>query len=155
MRSVSRSSRNGCMIQKEQMKKPRAKQRDFKIGLKCLGHRDSSGNPCCLAGYFTWPQVALTHHVCHRCLYAPPAARVKQVRGRTDARGLSCTCRDYEIHNARCKHIVAVSRQLNSMPKGFDSNARDASSGERATMPRGTPKAFANCSPRLAQPWVG
>src|SRR5690349_21656128 len=60
------------------MKKPRAKQRDFKIGLKCLGHRDSSGNPCCLAGYFTWPQVALTHHVCHRCLYAPRAARVKQ-----------------------------------------------------------------------------
>jgi len=33
--------------------------------------------PSCLAGYFTWPQVALTHHVFHRCLYASRAAAVK------------------------------------------------------------------------------
>src|ERR1043166_2939238 len=33
-----------------------------------------ASNPSCLAGYFTWPQVALTHHVCHRCLYAACAA---------------------------------------------------------------------------------
>jgi len=26
--------------------------------------------PSCLAVYFTWPQVALTHHVCHWRLYA-------------------------------------------------------------------------------------
>jgi hypothetical protein len=57
------------------MKKPRAKQRGtsnrfevFRVSRKC---------PSCLAGYFTWPQVALTHHACHRCLYAPRTTTVK------------------------------------------------------------------------------
>src|SRR5215218_3706991 len=57
------------------MKKSPAKQRDFKIGLKFFGSLYRC--PSCLAGYFAWPQVALTHHVFHRCLYAPRAAAVK------------------------------------------------------------------------------
>jgi len=62
------------------MKKPRAKQRDFKSRLKFFGPASKSirGNPSCLAGYFTWPQVALTHHAFHRCLYPSVCGPVKQ-----------------------------------------------------------------------------
>jgi hypothetical protein len=53
--------------------------RDFKYCLKFFRVcQFRSDGPSCLAGYFTWPQVALTHHVCHRCLYAPRAAAVKR-----------------------------------------------------------------------------
>jgi hypothetical protein len=31
--------------------------------------------PSCLAGYFTWPQVALTHHAFHRA-YTPRSQRL-------------------------------------------------------------------------------
>jgi len=54
------------------MKKSRAKQRGTSNRLKCFG-----SCPSCLAGYFTWPQVALTHHACHRRLYAPQTTTVK------------------------------------------------------------------------------
>src|SRR5688500_7413115 len=59
-----------------EIKKPRAKQRDFKISFEVF-RAVSFRRPSCLAVYFTWPQVALTHHAFHRCLYASPAAAVK------------------------------------------------------------------------------
>jgi hypothetical protein len=37
--------------------------------------------PCCLADCFSWPQVALTHHVCQFRLYAAVKKTVK-VAGR-------------------------------------------------------------------------
>src|SRR6185503_7274895 len=49
-------------------KVPRQAARDFKVFEVVSG--SMSPFPSCLAGYFTWPQVALTHHVFHRCLYA-------------------------------------------------------------------------------------
>src|SRR6185503_7945057 len=67
-----------CLHLLEAMKKSRAKQRGtsnrfevFRVSLAC---------PSCLAGYFTWPQVALTHHACHRRLYAPRPITVKFAR---------------------------------------------------------------------------
>ena len=51
---------------KPAMKKPRAKQRGTSNRFEVF--RVSFKLPSCLAGYFTWPQVALTHHVFHRCL---------------------------------------------------------------------------------------
>ncbi len=51
------------------MKKPRAKQRGTSNRFEVF--RVSDACPSCLAGYFSWPQVALTHHACHRRLYAP------------------------------------------------------------------------------------
>jgi hypothetical protein len=69
-------------------KAPVLNNRDFKIRLKFFGPANYRTNPSCLAGYFTWPQVALTHHVCHRCLYAPRAAPVKHdIRGIAVAEG--------------------------------------------------------------------
>jgi len=47
-------------------KAPRQAARDFKVFEVVSG--SMSPFPSCLAGYFTWPQVALTHHVFHRCL---------------------------------------------------------------------------------------
>src|SRR5215813_8265740 len=38
-----------------------------------------SNYPSCLAVCFTWPQVALTHHVCHGCLYAAATGGVKHL----------------------------------------------------------------------------
>jgi len=35
------------------------------------------GCPSCLAGYFPWPQVALTHHAFRRWLYASADTTVK------------------------------------------------------------------------------
>ena len=35
--------------------------------------------PSYLADCFTWPQVALTHHVCQLCLYARENQAVKHV----------------------------------------------------------------------------
>jgi hypothetical protein len=56
--------------------KARAKQRGTSKSLEVF--RDCLlGRPSCLAGYFTWPQVALTHHAFHRCLYASPVVTVK------------------------------------------------------------------------------
>jgi len=55
-------------------KAPRQTTRDFnrfevfRVFIAC---------PSCLAGYFTWPQVALTHHAFHRCLYASRTITVK------------------------------------------------------------------------------
>src|SRR5262249_27051124 len=46
------------------MKKPRAQQRGTSKSFEVF--RVSASRPICLAGYFTWPQVALTHHVFHR-----------------------------------------------------------------------------------------
>jgi hypothetical protein len=43
-------------------KKSRAKQRGTSIPLKCFGS-SVPNSPSCLAVCFTWPQVALTHHV--------------------------------------------------------------------------------------------
>jgi hypothetical protein len=43
-------------------KKSRAKQRGTSQELEVCGVA-LLGWPSCLAGYFTWPQVALTHHV--------------------------------------------------------------------------------------------
>ena len=37
--------------------------------------------PCCLADCFSWPQVALTHHVCQFRLYAAVKSAVKQHSG--------------------------------------------------------------------------
>jgi hypothetical protein len=55
-------------------KQPRL-QKLFEVFRTC---RDfSRDRPSCLAGYFAWPQVALTHHVCHRCLYARGTPPVK------------------------------------------------------------------------------
>src|SRR5687768_1399152 len=34
---------------------------------------------CCLADYFTWPQVALTHHVCSEAIETSPVWTVKQL----------------------------------------------------------------------------
>src|SRR5689334_17156774 len=77
MRSVSRSSRNGCMMAMKKV--PVLNNRDFKSCLKFSSlTKFLLASSCCLAGYFTWPQVALTHHVCHRCLYAPRAAHVNR-----------------------------------------------------------------------------
>src|SRR5215208_8455764 len=71
-----RMSKSAIGNRKAEMKKPRAKQRGtskwfevFRVSL--------SGCPSCLAGYFPWPQVALTHHAFHRCLYAWRARTVK------------------------------------------------------------------------------
>jgi len=57
------------------MKKPRAKQRGTSNRFEVF--RVFTACPSCLAGYFTWPQVALTHHACHRRLYAPQTTTVK------------------------------------------------------------------------------
>jgi len=50
------------------MKKPRANNAGLQNQFEVF--RDSTRRPSCLAGYFTWPQVALTHHVFHRA-YTP------------------------------------------------------------------------------------
>jgi hypothetical protein len=47
------------------MKKSRAKQRGTSKAFEVFRVR-SATFPSCLAGYFTWPQVALTHHAFHR-----------------------------------------------------------------------------------------
>jgi hypothetical protein len=67
----------GCPNSNRQlaMKKSRAKQRGTSIRLKFFGSLACC--PSCLAGYFTWPQVALTHHAFHRCLYASRVTPVK------------------------------------------------------------------------------
>jgi hypothetical protein len=57
------------------MKKPRAKQRGTSNKFEVF--RVSDLRPSCLAGYFPWPQVALTHHAFPRCLYAPKPTSVK------------------------------------------------------------------------------
>jgi len=54
---------------KIQNAKSRAKQRGTSKAFEVFG-LVFSGFPSCLAGYFTWPQVALTHHAFQRCLYA-------------------------------------------------------------------------------------
>jgi hypothetical protein len=58
-----------------EMKSPALNNAGLQIRLKFFGSPLSC--PSCLAGYFTWPQVALTHHVFHRCLYAPKTTAVK------------------------------------------------------------------------------
>src|ERR1041384_1953534 len=60
IRSVERSSLNGCICYCK--KKSRAKQRGTSNPFE-VGSGLSSDYPSCLAGYFAWPQVALTHHV--------------------------------------------------------------------------------------------
>jgi len=58
------------------MKKPRANNAGLQNQFEVF--RDSTRRPSCLAGYFTWPQVALTHHVFHRA-YTLPAQRVSRL----------------------------------------------------------------------------
>jgi hypothetical protein len=61
-----------------QNKKSRAKQRGTSKNRLEVGGA-SIEVPCCLAVYFMWPQVALTHHVFFQTrLYAPAAATVKR-----------------------------------------------------------------------------
>ena len=57
------------------MKKPALNNAGLQIGLKFFG--SCLHCPSCLAGYFTWPQVALTHHAFRRWLYASQIATVK------------------------------------------------------------------------------
>jgi hypothetical protein len=57
--------------------KSRAKQRGTSEELEVCGVVRCRTRPSCLAGYFTWPQVALTHHVFRKCLYASRRAAVK------------------------------------------------------------------------------
>src|SRR4029079_11498446 len=59
------------------MKKSRAKQRGTSNPFEVFGSLISY--PSCLAGYFTWPQVALTHHVFHRA-YTPLVLRLSSLR---------------------------------------------------------------------------
>src|SRR3982751_659619 len=47
-----------------------------------------AGSPSCLADYFSWPQVALTHHVCHCCLYAAQG-RLSSLNRPATGRGLN------------------------------------------------------------------
>ena len=57
-------SRKLVIVSFSKKPKPRASQRGaFHQISKLIYGKDS---PSCLADYFTWPQVALTHHVCHR-----------------------------------------------------------------------------------------
>src|SRR5918999_2538320 len=56
-------------------KNPALNNAGLQIGLKWFG--SLLGCPSCLAGYFTWPQVALTHHAFRRWLYASQTATVK------------------------------------------------------------------------------
>src|SRR6185295_15188283 len=73
-----RLDRQECLSYK---KIPRQTTRDFS---NSEVFRDSSFRdfPSCLAVCFTWPQVALTHHVFQLCLYAPRNGPVKQVESK-------------------------------------------------------------------------
>ena len=57
------------------MIKPRAKQRG--AFLKTLFDSSKKDSPSCLADCFSWPQVALTHHVCSRVIETSPVRSVK------------------------------------------------------------------------------
>jgi hypothetical protein len=59
----------------EQRNSPALNNAGLQFRLKFVGSFISY--PSCLAGYFTWPQVALTHHVFHRWLYAAKITAVK------------------------------------------------------------------------------
>jgi hypothetical protein len=56
------------------IKNSRAKQRGTSERIEVDGLLKA---PSCLAVYFTWPQVALTHHVFHVRLYADSLGAVK------------------------------------------------------------------------------
>src|SRR6185295_20224826 len=56
---------------------PRQTTRDFRVAEVYSG-LSFRACPSCLAVCFTWPQVALTHHVFHLCLYAAGIRTVKQ-----------------------------------------------------------------------------
>src|SRR4029079_6825725 len=62
------------------MKKSRAKQRGTSNSFEVF--RVSIRRPSCLAGYFTWPQVALTHHAFHGA-YTLREQGVSSYSGRT------------------------------------------------------------------------
>ena len=80
--------------------KPRAKQRGaflkpYSISLK----KDS---PSCLADCFSWPQVALTHHVCSGVIETSRSGTVKHST-RSPLIGLLCqTCRCNHHNSANC-----------------------------------------------------
>jgi hypothetical protein len=65
--------RQECLSYK---KIPRQTTRDF-ISAEVFSGRGLSGLPELFSGCFPWPQVALTHHVFHSCLYALRNATVK------------------------------------------------------------------------------
>src|SRR6266852_1535994 len=75
-----------CVSVAKPKQKSRAKQRGTSIRLK-FSVRPFRTRRCCLAVCFTWPQVALTHHVFQWRLYASPKASVKQygVRRQSEA----------------------------------------------------------------------
>src|SRR6476620_8773831 len=59
-------------------KKSRAKQRGTSLLPEVFRVWSFRACPSCLAVCFTWPQVALTHHVFQLCLYAARIGTVKQ-----------------------------------------------------------------------------
>jgi hypothetical protein len=73
-------------------KVPRQAARDFKVS-EVVRVRFPTF-PSCLAGYFTWPQVALTHHVFHRAY-----TLVESVASSTDEADpqISTDYTDYEL----------------------------------------------------------
>src|ERR1041384_8766345 len=81
IRSVERSSLNGCICYCK--KKSRAKQRGTSNPFE-VGSGLSSDYPSCLAGYFAWPQVALTHHV-FIAAYTPRGLRLSSLSVSTHA----------------------------------------------------------------------
>src|SRR3712207_1707204 len=58
---------------------PRAKQRGTSSGSRFCGRLEA---PSCLAVYFTWPQVALTHHVFCQRAYTPAGRGLSSGRRR-------------------------------------------------------------------------
>ena len=74
IRSEESSSRKGCIGNEKARAQQRGTSKSFEV------FRVSTRRPSCLAGYFTWPQVALTHHVFHRA-YTLQELRVSSLLG--------------------------------------------------------------------------
>jgi hypothetical protein len=83
------------------MKKSRAKQRGTSIRLKCFGSCFTN-SPSCLAVCFTWPQVALTHHV-FSGVYTPSPSALSTM-------SIAGALMQFEVPQARAK-IGVLRRQ--------------------------------------------